>query len=265
MSGTNVTALAIDLIRTDGGTQSRVELNNDVIDDYCELWLSGAKFNPIDVYHDGADYWPSDGFHRLFSAIKAKRASINAIVRRGTKEDAWLAARGANQDHGLRRTNADKRKCVTDLLNHSEYVKWSDNKVAEFVGVSQRFVSDVRSELRTVLNSPVAKAASEPRVGKDGKSYKPRKPKPPPKVTATDADDSPQTAPVSPSPPRKANREVSTAKMVDELTRQYVSPLVRGIDSVADANGGKGDHHAVASASLDTLIAELRHMREGKR
>jgi hypothetical protein len=65
---------------------------------------------------------------------------------------------------------------VEVLLNDPEWVKWSDNKIAEKAAVSQQFVSLVRKELTTVVNSPAAKAAEEPRVGRDGKSYPAQKP-----------------------------------------------------------------------------------------
>lgn len=64
--------------------------------------------------------------------------------------------------------------------------------------------------------------------------------------------------------PKPKGREVTPAKMVDDLVRNYVSPLVRGVDAVAEINGGKGGYHTQASASLDSLIASLREMREGK-
>lgn len=185
----STTPLAIDLIRTDGGTQMRAELNQEVIDDYAEKWLAGFEFPAIDVYHDGANYWPSDGFHRLFGAIKAKRASIPCNVRRGTQRDAILAATGANRGHGLRRTNADKRKAVETLLNDNEWCGWSDNKIAEQASVSQNFVSTLRRQLTSDVSSPASQSASAPRVGRDGRKRKPpkRKSKPngrPAKATA---------------------------------------------------------------------------------
>lgn len=64
--------------------------------------------------------------------------------------------------------------------------------------------------------------------------------------------------------PKPKTREVSPAKMVDALVRDYVSPLVRAIDAVAEVNGGKGGYHNAASKALDNLIAAMREMREGK-
>lgn len=58
--------------------------------------------------------------------------------------------------------------------------------------------------------------------------------------------------------------EKNPAKLVDELTTKFISPLVRGIDEVAEINGGKGYFWRVSSTSIDSLIKSLNKMREGK-
>lgn len=165
----SVKAISLDLIRTDGGTQMRVELNEETYMDYRDKWLAGVEFDPVDLFHDGSVYWLADGFHRFYGAREAKRSSIPARVHQGTQRDAVLFSVGANSKHGLRRTNADKRMAVEVLLNDPEWVKWSDRKIAEQAGVSDPFVSGIRRELLTVSSSEAAKTADEPRVGKDGK------------------------------------------------------------------------------------------------
>lgn len=135
-------------IRIDGGTQSRVAINADAVEDYAEALTAGAALPPVVVFHDGAAYWLADGFHRLHAHRRISAASIRADVRPGTQRDAQLFAYGANQAHGLRRTNDDKRKAVAGML---ELVPdWSDRAIARHVGVSDRFVGGLRSSLRTV-------------------------------------------------------------------------------------------------------------------
>lgn len=168
-------ALSLDLIRTDGGTQMRAALDQAVYFDYRDKWLSGVQFDPVDVFHDGSTYWLADGFHRFYGAREAKRSSIPCRVHNGTQRDAILFACGANAAHGLRRTNEDKRIAVCKLLNDEVWVTWSDNAVAEKCHVTQPFVREVRAQLITVISSPAAKTANEPRIGKDGKKRKPRR------------------------------------------------------------------------------------------
>lgn len=172
-SDSTAQALSLDLLRTDGGTQMRAAIDKDVMFEYRDKWLAGVEFDPIDVFFDGKVYWLGDGFHRFYGGREAKRASIPCRVHQGTQRDAVLFACGANASHGLRRTNADKRLAVEALLNDKEWVKWSDNRIAEQAGVSPNFVNEVRRQLSSDDNS----ITPEARIGRDGKSYPARKPR----------------------------------------------------------------------------------------
>jgi hypothetical protein len=79
-------------------------------------------------------------------------------VRAGTVRDAILFSLGANRAHGLRVTNADKRKAVGAMLADAEWSAWSDRKIADACGVSQPFVSGMRKppEVITVITPPAA-------------------------------------------------------------------------------------------------------------
>lgn len=136
--------LNLNAIRIDGGTQSRVEINNEAVSDYAEAVKVGIEFPPIVVFFDGADNWLADGFHRYHSHKQAGKASILADVREGTVRDAILFSLGANGTHGLRRTNADKRKAVMTLLADAEWAAWSDRKIADLAGVGHPFVAALR-------------------------------------------------------------------------------------------------------------------------
>jgi hypothetical protein len=149
----NETKLSIGLIKVDGGTQTREALNRDVVAEYAEAMLEGADFPPVVVYYDGSDYWLADGFHR-YAAHRFLRANthrefeqISAIVRQGHRRDAVLFSVGANANHGLRRTNADKRRAVETLLMDPEWSKWSDREIARKCGVNNSMVSRMRAAM----------------------------------------------------------------------------------------------------------------------
>lgn len=142
--------MRVDQIRIDGGTQPRAQINEAVVSEYAEALTDGAKLPAVVVFHDGADYWLADGFHRFHAHRKIGALDIEADVRQGTKRDAVLYSVGANHAHGLRRTNEDKRNAVLTLLRDSEWAGWSDNKVAQACGVSHPFVGTVRGSLETV-------------------------------------------------------------------------------------------------------------------
>lgn len=185
--------LAIDLIRIDGGTQSRVQICESTVSEYCDLWAAKTALPAIDVFFDGTDYWLADGFHRYHGAKRANRASVPVEIHKGTKRDAILFSCGANRTHGLKRTNADKRRAVETLLGDEEWVAWSDHLLSEKAGVSVQFVASIRKQLSTVDSSPAAKQADKPRVGKDGKKRK--KAKQTPVVGASGPDAEPTEEP----------------------------------------------------------------------
>lgn len=82
--------LDLDLIRIDGGTQSRVELNQETVAEYCEAYKAGANMPPVIVFYDGTDRWLADGFHRYFGAKAAGLTQIYENITPGTLRDAVL-------------------------------------------------------------------------------------------------------------------------------------------------------------------------------
>jgi hypothetical protein len=149
------TLLSIDQIKIDGGTQMRAELHEQTVVEYMEEMapVGWSKFPPVIVYHDGESYWLADGFHRVeaFRRVTAELGlqdtKIPAEVRAGTRRDAILYAASANATHGLRRTNADKRRAVETLLQDEEWRQWSDREIARRCHVSHNFVKEVRRSL----------------------------------------------------------------------------------------------------------------------
>ena len=70
---------------------------------------------------------------------------IAADVRDGSRRDAILYSLSANANHGLRRSNDDKRKAVVFALRDPELRQLSQRKIAKLCGVTQAMVSKVRS------------------------------------------------------------------------------------------------------------------------
>jgi len=132
-------------IKLDGDLQSRSQISDEVVDDYSETLREGGKLPAVVVFHDGASYHLADGWHRYFAHKKAGLALIEADIIEGTKRDAILFSVGANNTHGLRRTNEDKRKAVQTLLDDMEWCEWSDREIAKACRVSFMTVSRMRS------------------------------------------------------------------------------------------------------------------------
>ena len=139
--------LNINSIIIDKGTQSRASISEDTVTDYAEAMQAGDEFPPVITFFDGVEYYLADGFHRLHAIKRLGKTSIQADVRTGTLRDAILYSLGANRDHGLRRSNADKRKCVQTLLDDFEWGDLSVNEMARICGVSPQLVLAVKQEM----------------------------------------------------------------------------------------------------------------------
>jgi hypothetical protein len=65
----------------------------------------------------------------------------------GTKRDAFIYSRGANSEHGLPRTNEEKRLVVASLLEDIEYAESSDRDIAKICKVSHMTVGRIRKAM----------------------------------------------------------------------------------------------------------------------
>jgi len=157
--------VSINKINLKADTQSRVEINKDTVNDFADDIKRGDKFPPIILFKNNKnELFVGDGWHRINAYIQAGIKEIDADVRKGSQRDAVLYSVGANATHGLRRTNADKRKAVITLLDDPEWCQWSNIQIAKQCGVSDHFVGVIRKE-----STPI-KSKSNIRKGADGRS-----------------------------------------------------------------------------------------------
>lgn len=232
--------VAVGKINTTGGTQMRAGLDDATVFEYGQAMIAAngwATFPPVVCYHDGKDYWLADGFHRVAAFLESfpdPKREIPVEVRAGTRRDAVLHAAGANASHGLRRTNADKRRSVETLLRDEEWRQWSDGEIAKRCGVSQPFVSSVRRELATTQN----RFESTARTGADGRTINTAKigTRPAPEVQPAKPVYTPVTVAGNseptlgtPIPPRADNkREYATVDDLIEEVKTCVKPHYTG-------------------------------------
>lgn len=157
--------LSLTAITCDDRAQVRVQpLDPATVDAYAEAMRAGAKFPPVIVFFDGKAHWLADGFHRVAAAREAGKREVPADIREGGLREAILHAVSANDKHGLRRNNKDKRHAVEILLRDKEWAAKSDRKIAELAAVSNKFVGDIRKEVT------VNGTQSPKRTGKDGRT-----------------------------------------------------------------------------------------------
>lgn len=193
-------------LRMDCGLQLRAEIDHDHVDRLADAYAAGEPVPPIRVMHDSKTAWVWDGNHRLIARRQAGFETISVIVEHGTYREAILRAAGANHEHGLPRSNKDKRTAVAKLLEDKVWARRSDRWIAETCRVSRPLVMDVRQDIEAarqvaelppaerdqVAELPPEKTAKEvldsvgaptAREGKDGKTYQASKPKSAPAAT----------------------------------------------------------------------------------
>jgi hypothetical protein len=163
----------LDKIRIDCGTQARAALNEETVAEYAEAILAGALFPPVTVFFDGSTYYLADGFHRYMATKTAGSPGIDANVINGTLREAILHSLSVNHDHGLRRTNADKRKAVITMLQDFEWADWSDREIAKWCRVGHQLVGQIRKEFGSTPDK--VKFERGGKVVEMGKQIKPKK------------------------------------------------------------------------------------------
>ena len=144
--------IELNKILLDEQTQSRISVNQDTIYDYVEELKSGANFPAVILFKDKNKYYIGDGWHRVLAHKKLKRKTIKAIIKKGSKRKAILYSVGSNSEHGLRRTNEDKRNAVKILLNDKEWSSWSNRELAKQAAVTEGLVRKIKKELNIKTN-----------------------------------------------------------------------------------------------------------------
>jgi len=140
--------IELNKIRLDGGTQPRKKVYEEHVANMAEVLLNGGtmKEDPT-VFFDGKEYWLADGFHRYHAHARVGFKALSCEVINGTKRDAFVYSLGANHDHGMPRTNEEKRDTVITAFNDVELSELSDAQIAKICKVSSMTVGRVRKSL----------------------------------------------------------------------------------------------------------------------
>ncbi len=135
-------------ITVDNDLQPRAFIKSDVVDEYAEAMQQGDCFPAIILFKDGDINWLADGYHRFYAARKAGLDELSAEFRTGTKLDALRHALSANVTHGLRRSQADRRRAV--LIAIQQFRSLSNREIGRMVKVDDKTVGKYRSRLAAV-------------------------------------------------------------------------------------------------------------------
>ena len=154
-------------IEMDTSIQCRAVIDTATVSEYADRMIEGDKFPAVVLFEEGGKLWIGDGWHRVMAARQMGAIDIAADVRPGGRKEALQYALGANAANGLRRSNADKRRCIE--IARLEFGGLSDNAIAKMCGVTDKTVKSARPV--NIGNSEVEK-----RMGADGKMRPARRP-----------------------------------------------------------------------------------------
>jgi hypothetical protein len=170
----NMQHIELERIQLDPALQPRACMDFAVVAEYADALKAGAELPPVVVFFDGESYWLADGWHRHEAHGKAGLPTIACDLRQGTRRQAWLYSRGANAQHGIRRTNPDKRRAVLSILEDDDGARdWPTRGVTDWrlvpgVWWSGRLIAAVAQvDNKTITNCGISTV--EFQIGADGK------------------------------------------------------------------------------------------------
>lgn len=114
---------------------------------YAEAMEAGAEFPPMTVFRVGERLVLAAGGHRREAYRRRGVSRVAVRVLDGSLDDALAFAIRDNLSHGLRMSNADKRKAVTQVLKNAVLRRKSLREIAALCGVTHPFVARVKAEL----------------------------------------------------------------------------------------------------------------------
>ena len=246
-----IQAIRLVDIDTKAGTQMREVLNQELIAEYRDLIVDaksrGEKhpLPPGDVFRSPEGHITmGGGFHRFFAHQQANETEMECRVHAGGVKEAIIFACQDNETHGLRRTNADRRKAALTVLAMPENKDLSNVAVAKLANVSEAFIRNIR----TVAQQPEKRA---------GKGAPPAKTPPPSEPVDTAGT---QTAPEegkTPAAPAGKTQEPPPPPMPETHSQQVYN---EALFKLGDALGDDGPKvlEAIKDGSLALTPRDVR-------
>lgn len=145
--------LSIDDIVIDERIMVR-ELTEELAADYAAKMKDGIVFPPVVVFKIDGAYCLSSGRHR-FEAHKLNASlTIDAIVKEGTVDEAFLFGVQENGTHGQKYSHKETVEIVRRLLLHPVWSSWTNTTLGKIVGVSAMTIGRIRKKIEEESEQP---------------------------------------------------------------------------------------------------------------
>ena len=137
--------------------------NKEIVEQYAQNYTEKQGMPPIVVFYDEdtKQFYLADGRHRCAAIESLGRKAIMANLHQGSLMEALKFALLANSQHGLPRTQADKRRCIEAALK--EWPTASNLHLATMTATSDKTVATVREEMeaaKKIVASPTRQSSS---------------------------------------------------------------------------------------------------------
>lgn len=155
----------------DRSLQVRERMSPETVEDYHELYESGAKLPPPVVFENTAgQVFLADGFHRVKAAELLGIVELPCDVRHGTRDDALWYACGANRTNGMRMGRGDVAHAIRLALD--AFPDRSQREIAEQVGCSREYVNKIacgrKPDEPGAADGESVNSSHEPDIDRDG-------------------------------------------------------------------------------------------------
>lgn len=152
----------IELLDSKACQRIRGKAKKETIEEYAEAMESGTEFPAVVAFQEDGKFYLGDGMHRVGAATLngAKKIKVDVREEHGGETGARAAklyACGANGEHGLRRTNKEKRRAVKLLLKDKVWGKESNREIAARAGVSELLVRTAKKETDAIKSQKQGK------------------------------------------------------------------------------------------------------------
>ncbi len=161
-----IARMKLDAFILDHRAQPRTGVDLAVVADYAEAIRRGDEFPPGDAFGTTERAFLASGWHRYHAARTAGCDAMAVTLHDGGLEEAIWFSCGTNTDHGLRRSNADKRRSVEIALGARRGAP--DREIGRHCGVSDFLVRSVRAGLEASASFSQIRARV---VERDGTPY----------------------------------------------------------------------------------------------
>jgi len=150
----------LDLIDTEAGTQLR-PFDRGNMERLRLVLQEGGDFNErMRIWTDGANYWPSHGFHRLGAYVAEGYEEVEVELHKGTLDEAIDdACRPWNSEHGKPETAEERRARVRTYVER--HMREAASKSAEWCGVSKKTIINYKHDLQGVSGQNSTPAPQE--------------------------------------------------------------------------------------------------------